>query len=137
MAGCAYAPELTRTRVTLSLFGTGTSMRASERACDLVGSCDSAAVSAADSRSDSRADRPRRYPACAQLRTCARATRRGCVRTCNGSHVRGTVCLAAVLALAVAIAFVSSVGSRASPQVRLGGVVRPARLGLHEKGTRL
>jgi len=75
-----------------------------------IGSRDSAAVSTADSHSDSRADRPRRYPPCDQLhacavrlRACARATRRGCERTWDGSHVRGTVCLAAVLALAVAV----------------------------------
>ncbi len=58
-----------------------------------------------DSAADSRADlKPRRYSLpCAQLRLsvrvsalCVRAkTRRGCVRTCDGSHVRASVCLAA------------------------------------------
>ena len=59
---------------------------------------------------------------------------RGMVPT---SDVRGTVCLAAVLALAVAVV-VCVIGrfSRAWRQVRLGGVVRRARPGLRDKGTR-
>ena len=71
-------------------------IHASVRACDWL------AVSAATPRADVG---PRRYSLpCAQLRLsvrfsalCVRAkTRRGCVRTCDGSHVRAFECLAAV-----------------------------------------